>query len=78
MSKLRILIAHCRYQQAGGEDLVAAAEAALLEKHGHEVRLYERDNHDIERLGNTRLAKESVWSARTVREVTATIAEYRP
>jgi glycosyltransferase involved in cell wall biosynthesis len=78
MHKLRILIAHCRYQQAGGEDLVAAAEAALLEKYGHDVRLYERDNHDVERLGHMRLASESMWSARTMREVTAMIAEYRP
>jgi glycosyltransferase involved in cell wall biosynthesis len=78
MSELRILIAHCRYQQAGGEDLVAAAEALLLEKHGHEVRLYERDNHDVERLGRMRLASESVWSARTLREVTAMIAQHHP
>jgi glycosyltransferase involved in cell wall biosynthesis len=78
MRELRILIAHCRYQQPGGEDLVVAAEKALLEQHGHKVWLYERNNLDVERMGRTQLASESVWSSRTEREVTAMIDEYRP
>ena len=42
---LRILIVHNRYQIRGGEESVVDAEVALLRDHGHEVCLYERDNH---------------------------------
>ena len=45
---MRILIAHNRYQQSGGEDNVAAAEANLLEKHGHSVEHLDVDNDHIQ------------------------------
>ncbi|WP_226893575.1 glycosyltransferase [Nisaea sediminum] len=44
---MRILFAHCRYQQAGGEDRVVEAEMAALRDAGHEVALLERDNASI-------------------------------
>jgi glycosyltransferase involved in cell wall biosynthesis len=40
LSAMRILIVHNRYQQAGGEDVVATNEHELLEKHGWETRLW--------------------------------------
>lgn len=45
--RMRILIAHNRYQQAGGEDNVVEAERALLSQHGHDVDLLLVDNRDL-------------------------------
>jgi glycosyltransferase involved in cell wall biosynthesis len=44
---MRILILHNSYQQAGGEDAVAARESALLREHGHEVFLHCVSNDTI-------------------------------
>lgn len=44
---MRILIAHNRYQQPGGEDAVAKTEFNLLQGFGEEARLYERTNEEI-------------------------------
>ena len=37
---MRILLVHNFYQQFGGTDAVVANEAALLEQHGDDVRLF--------------------------------------
>ncbi len=48
---------HNRYRLAGGEDVVVAAEAALLRARGHRVTLIEVDNRSIEGpLGAARAA----------------------
>lgn len=44
---MKILFVHNRYQQAGGEDNVVAAEAKLLADHGHEVECWCVDNKDL-------------------------------
>ena len=44
---MKILFVHNRYQQAGGEDNVVAAEADLLAKHGHDIELWSVDNKDL-------------------------------
>jgi glycosyltransferase involved in cell wall biosynthesis len=44
---MKILFVHNRYQQAGGEDNVVAAEASLLADHGHDVELWSVDNKDL-------------------------------
>lgn len=44
---MKILIAHNRYQYAGGEDVVVQAESVLLQSYGHEVLLWEVDNDRI-------------------------------
>lgn len=44
---MNILLVHNRYQQPGGEDVVAAAEAELLRRRGHSVALVEVDNEAI-------------------------------
>lgn len=41
---MRVLQLHTTYRQPGGEDKVAAAEAALLRAHGHEVVQHWRTN----------------------------------
>ena len=44
---MRILIAHNRYRQPGGEDAVVRTEFNLLKDFGQEVKLYERSNDEI-------------------------------
>lgn len=44
---MKILFAHCRYQQRGGEDRAVEAEMAALREAGHEVALLDRDNATI-------------------------------
>jgi glycosyltransferase involved in cell wall biosynthesis len=47
---MRILSIHNTYQQAGGEDVVAAAEMALLRNHGHKVHFHSVSNDSIQKL----------------------------
>lgn len=61
-----VLIVHERYRQSGGEDVVVAAEAALLASAGHRVETLIVDNRTIpERPSATsqlRLALDTVWA----------------
>lgn len=75
---LRVLIAHNRYQQRGGEDMVVEAEAALLRQHGHPVDCMWRDNHDVAGMSRWRLAGETLWSARSGREFAERVVAFRP
>lgn len=75
---MRILIAHNAYQQAGGEDAVAAAEADLLRSHGHEVAIYSRHNDEIGTLSKVAAASQTFWSGRTVAEAGALFERFRP
>lgn len=70
-----ILIAHNQYRQRGGEDAVVEAEVALLRGHGHSVRLYARHNDEIGPGNAVNAALGTVWSRRTVREVSAMLAD---
>ena len=70
-----VLVVHNRYRQAGGEDAVVAAETALLAANGHRVETFVVDNADLPDpsgvVGRARLAAETIWSARSAREVAA-------
>jgi len=68
---MRILVAHNAYQQRGGEDAVVQAEVALLREGGHEVIEYQRHNDEIHTMGRLPLARQTLWSPRTEREVQA-------
>lgn len=76
-TSMRLLLVHNRYQKPGGEDTVFEAECALLQRNGHEVATYERDNDEIE--GNSvwqraDLARRTVWaadSAASIRQILA-------
>jgi glycosyltransferase involved in cell wall biosynthesis len=74
---LRILIVHNRYQIRGGEESVVDAEIALLRGHGHEVRLYERDNHDIGGKSQLALLRDTFWSTSSYADVTRLIEEFQ-
>lgn len=75
---VRVLVAHCAYQQRGGEDAVVEAEAALLRARGHAVATYLRSNDEVVGLAPASLAAQTLWSRRTVRELAAEIARFRP
>lgn len=49
--KKSILIVHNYYQIPGGADVVVENEKRLLEKHGHKVILYSRNNSEIIHMG---------------------------
>jgi len=75
---LRILVAHCRYQQRGGEDAVADAEVELLERNGHAVQRLTRDNREIETGNRAGLAMQALWSRRTERDIERLLGSFRP
>lgn len=56
---MRILFAHGRYQQRGGEDRAVESEMAALRAAGHEVLLLGRDNDDIRNAWD---AAKVAWS----------------
>lgn len=74
----RVLIVHCRYRQRGGEDAVVDEEIAMLRARGHDVRLYERDNHDLQAIPALQAAAQTLWSRRTERELGALIEAFAP
>src|SRR5690606_9485711 len=75
---MRVLMAHNYSQQAGGEDAVVAAEYALLMQQGVEVELYQQHNERIAAMPTAQVALETLWSQRTVNEIGALIARFRP
>jgi glycosyltransferase involved in cell wall biosynthesis len=76
--RMRVLIIHNRYQQAGGEDGVVAAERALLESNGHEVEEYSEDNHRVDSMSKVEVASRTLWSAETWRRVGGVVDRFRP
>jgi glycosyltransferase involved in cell wall biosynthesis len=48
---LRVLVAHVRYRQPGGEDAVFEAEARLLRQAGHQVSVLDLGHTQFDRLG---------------------------
>lgn len=78
MRYLRILFAHNKYLQRGGEDSVVEAEIALLKSHGHHVETYFRHNDDITSSSRMAVAGQALWSMRTTKAIGARIASFRP
>lgn len=75
---MRILMVHNDYQQRGGEDSVVEAEIELLKAAGNEVAEYSRHNDEIKLLGKLTIAHDTVWSSKTVTEVTEMVTSHRP
>lgn len=75
---LRVLVLHNHYLHRGGEDSVVESEVDLLRDAGHEVRTYLRDNHDVDAASRLALACDTLWSARSRREVAGEIAAFAP
>lgn len=76
---MRILFAHNRYRNIGGEDLAARVEMDLLAEHGHSTELFEADNTGIIGLhGNAKAALGTVYSTGSKRKFAARLGSFRP
>lgn len=75
---MKILIAHNRYQYAGGEDVVVQAERALLESYGHDVLLWEVNNDSIVGIqGKVKAALSVVYSPTTRKLIKEKFSHFR-
>jgi glycosyltransferase involved in cell wall biosynthesis len=78
---MRVLVVHESYQQRGGEDAVAAAEAEQLELHGHTVLRYSRHNDELRGQGPLRIVRagiETVWATRSIRDLERLLLTSKP
>lgn len=78
---MKILLGHNFYQVPGGEDVVFNNEKLVLEKHGHEIVLFEKYNKNIEISGvraKLNFFKNTVWSKSSAVEISKIIKEFRP
>ncbi len=67
---MKILLVHCHYRLPGGEDAVFAAERAMLERHGHEILVYERSNEEAAHgLPKALLPLHAIWNRAAARDV---------
>lgn len=76
--KQNILIVHNYYQIPGGEDTVVANEKIMLEKHGHKVILYSRNNAELKQMSKLQkafLPITTVFNPRTYRDIKKLIRE---
>ncbi len=76
--KQTVLFVHNYYKIPGGEDTVVENERRLFEEHGFRVICYTRKNEEIDHMSTPqkiRAAFESVYSFRTVREVSELIRQ---
>jgi glycosyltransferase involved in cell wall biosynthesis len=69
---------HNYYQQPGGEDVCFAAEAALLEAHGHEVDRFTLHNDAVATLDKASLAAKTIWNQEVYRELRRRMRNQRP
>jgi glycosyltransferase involved in cell wall biosynthesis len=74
---MRLLLAHNKYQQAGGEDSVFAAEAALLKAYGHQVVRYDVNNDQATLMNPIVLAASTIWNRASYRELRSIIRRER-
>jgi glycosyltransferase involved in cell wall biosynthesis len=76
---LRILIAHNRYQQQGGEDFVVENERKLLASKGHRIHLLQVDNDHIQGpLSQIQAAADCIYSVKSKRAMASAIADFQP
>jgi glycosyltransferase involved in cell wall biosynthesis len=75
---MRILTVHNNYRLPGGEEQIFAAEAALLEAHGHEVFRYTLDNDQISTVNPFQLAKNTLWNSTVYRDLRSLIRHKQP
>ena len=76
--KKNILIVHNYYQIPGGEDTVVANEKKMLDKYGHKVILYSRNNAELKQISKIQkafLPITTVFNPRTYRDIKKLIRE---
>lgn len=73
---MRVLIVHNEYQYAGGEDVVVQQDAKMLEKHGHQVFFYRRNNDELKhytKLQKLLLPIKTCFSVKSYSEIRSLI-----
>lgn len=75
---MKILLCHNFYQQPGGEDLCFAAEASLLELHGHQVLRFTRHNDAVAQMSPFEVTRRTLWNRETFHELRKLIRRERP
>ncbi|MBQ2452862.1 MAG: glycosyltransferase, partial [Lachnospiraceae bacterium] len=68
---MNILLVHCRYRIAGGEDEVVSGDRKLLEKMGHTVHTLYKSNEELDSMGAAGRLRSTlgyVYSASTGKE----------
>jgi hypothetical protein len=78
---MKIIVVHNYYQQPGGEDAAFAQERELLERAGHEVISYCRDNDEASgysRFKQLGLLKQIIWANATQREIGSLLLRQGP
>jgi glycosyltransferase involved in cell wall biosynthesis/peptidoglycan/xylan/chitin deacetylase (PgdA/CDA1 family) len=74
---VRILQIHNRYREAGGEDTMVSAEAALLKRNGHEVRQHQVANPGGVPAAMANLAL-SAWNPSAAHRVAEIASDFKP
>jgi glycosyltransferase involved in cell wall biosynthesis len=75
---LRILFAHNRYLNRGGEDESRDQEMFMLRSNGHEVLEYEVDNKDIPRTNYLKAGFQSIWNVEQHQQLTRFMQQSKP
>ena len=75
---VKVLLAHNKYQQPGGEDAVFHDEVRSLRNAGHEVSEYLEHNDSIHQLTKVQLATETIWSNRSYQRLSEAIRQHDP
>lgn len=78
MEMLKIFLVHNFYQNPGGEDTVFAAEAALLQKHGHHVIQFTDSNTRIQEMNLLAVAIQTVWSQPSYNKIDKILQKEKP
>jgi len=78
---VKILLCHNYYKIRAGESVVFDLEKTLLEKNGHRVIVYTRDNQELDSLSLTEKIKfffHGFYNPQTVKDIKKIIKEIRP
>src|SRR5262245_35253480 len=79
---MKILLVHNGYIERGGEDEVVRSQQAMLEENGHQVRVYQRSNKEIDgyALGKkiNFFLKDICWNTSVYEGIKRIIDEFRP
>jgi glycosyltransferase involved in cell wall biosynthesis len=77
---MRILSVHNQFRQYAGSDIVAASDEEMLGQHA-QVKSYARNSNEIASADlwqKAQLGLDTIYSQRTVREITELVGSFRP
>jgi glycosyltransferase involved in cell wall biosynthesis len=78
---MKILQIHNQYTHLGGEEVVVAAEQAMLEKYGNEVQQWVVSSELVHQSGTidrAKIALSSIWSLSSYQAISRRLKEFNP